>query len=261
MIMMMATIFASCIVESWFLGGNISDTIRGQIACSIDQSGSCTQCPDDLAILNTTDTTISPEYQCPEWSHENVTRVLQSQAKTGANLAIICMLYAIGAFRYGLTVRKHIIKYKIAYVWNQEGNTIVELDGWLGASTIVFRMFSTFAGLFYSVWINILHSKDNPAQSPIQVYVCALIVRHVDRSFHPRDMHDADTIAVYVNIRTPRHWHRSVHPKMDGTLPQMLAVCGCGHTLLRYNTLFDNSCDNSSFGRIAKHVNAHTLPP
>ena len=116
MILTMATIFASCIVESWFLGGNISYPLRGEIACSIDQSGSCTLCPDDIAALNYTISTVPPEDQCPEWSLENVTRVLQSQAKTGANLAIICMFYAIGAFRYGLTVRKHILNYKIAYV-------------------------------------------------------------------------------------------------------------------------------------------------
>lgn len=116
MILTMATIFASCIVESLFLGGDLSDSARGQIACSIDQSGSCTQCPGDIAILNSTDASVLPEDQCPEWSYENVTRVLQSQAKTGANLAVICMFYAIGAFRYGLSIRKHIINYKIAYV-------------------------------------------------------------------------------------------------------------------------------------------------
>ena len=112
----MATIFASCIVESFFLGGSVSDSVRGQIACSIDQSGSCTYCTDDLVALNHTVPNVAPEDQCPEWSTDYVVRILQSQAKSGANLAVICMLYAIGAFRYGLTVRKHIINYKIAYV-------------------------------------------------------------------------------------------------------------------------------------------------
>jgi hypothetical protein len=116
MILAMATIFASCILEALFLNADISDSVRGAIACSIDQSGSCTNCPEDIMILNSTESLVLPESQCPEWSQENVKRILQSQAKTGANLAVICMLYAIGAFRYGLTVRKHIANYKIAYV-------------------------------------------------------------------------------------------------------------------------------------------------
>ena len=73
-------------------------------------------CSEDIVIFNSTDVSVLPEDQCPEWSQDNVVRILQSQAKTGANLAVICMFYAIGAFRYGLTVRKHIINYKIAYV-------------------------------------------------------------------------------------------------------------------------------------------------
>jgi hypothetical protein len=118
MIIAMATIFVSCIVEALFLGGTISDPVRGEIACSIDQSGSCTNCWEDLNSTTITgaDSLILPASQCPEWSQDSVTRILQSQAKAGANLAVICMFYAIGAFRYGLTVRKHIANYKIAYV-------------------------------------------------------------------------------------------------------------------------------------------------
>jgi hypothetical protein len=112
----MATIFASSMVELVSLNETpISDSTRGQIACSIDQSGSCTLCSNDSN--HTTSTTPVPyEYQCPEWSRDDVTRILQTQGKAGATLAIICMLYAIGSFRYGITIRKHIFDYKIAYV-------------------------------------------------------------------------------------------------------------------------------------------------
>jgi hypothetical protein len=56
------------------------------------------------------------EEQCPEWSRSDVTRILQSQSKAGAALAAICLLYAIGSFRYGLTMRQHINEYMIEYV-------------------------------------------------------------------------------------------------------------------------------------------------
>lgn len=116
MIVTMAAIFVACILESFFLD-DIPDSARGQIACSIDQNGSCSYCPEDFELLNITNPdSFAPEDECPEWSTDDVKRVLQSQAKSGANLAVICVLYAIGAFRYGLTVRKHVIKYKIAYV-------------------------------------------------------------------------------------------------------------------------------------------------
>jgi hypothetical protein len=105
----MATIFASSMVELVSLNNTpISDSTRGQIACSIDQSGSCTLCVSN--------TTIPYEDQCPEWTRDDVTRILQTQGKAGATLAIISMLYAIGSFRYGITIRKHIFDYKIAYV-------------------------------------------------------------------------------------------------------------------------------------------------
>jgi hypothetical protein len=136
LILAMTTIFVSCIVESLFLSKRtISDATRGEIACSIDESGSCTLCTDpahftnngndtnnnDGTILigdnNNTATIVVPlEEQCPEWSRADVTRILQSQAKAGATLAVICVLYALGSFRHGLMVRKHIVNYKIAYV-------------------------------------------------------------------------------------------------------------------------------------------------
>lgn len=83
----------------------ISETTRGDLACFIDRSGSCTLCDTE-----------PPEAQCPEWTRLDVTRILQSQSKAGAALAAICFLYAVGALRYGFTMRKHIRGYQIEYV-------------------------------------------------------------------------------------------------------------------------------------------------
>jgi multisubunit Na+/H+ antiporter MnhC subunit len=83
----------------------ISEATRGQLACFIDRSGSCTLCD-----------TQPTDAQCPEWSRLDVTRILQSQSKAGASLAAICFLYAVGALRYGFTMRKHIRSYQIEYV-------------------------------------------------------------------------------------------------------------------------------------------------
>jgi hypothetical protein len=102
----LTTIFCSSIYFNVSLARvPISETARGELACFIDRSGSCTLC--NMEPL---------EAQCLEWSRRDVTRILQSQSKAGAALAAICFLYAVGALRYGFTMRKHIRSYRIEYV-------------------------------------------------------------------------------------------------------------------------------------------------
>jgi hypothetical protein len=77
LLIMITTIFAASIAFSLSLQENpISDTLRGEIACFIDQSGSCTRCDDDVG-------------RCPEWGKEDITKILQTQAKTGAAFAAV----------------------------------------------------------------------------------------------------------------------------------------------------------------------------
>lgn len=104
LIIIFSTIFSACIVYSLSLEAiPIPDDLRGAIACFIDRSGSCTGCQ------NTTS-------RCPEWSNEDVTKILQSQAKSGASLAAICLIYAVNCLRYGANLRTHISNYMIDYV-------------------------------------------------------------------------------------------------------------------------------------------------
>ena len=112
---MLALMFSFCIVFSLSLTDEpISDSNRGQLACHIDQSGSCTQCNENID-----DDTVAPfplYEQCPEWSMDDVTRIIQSQTKAGATLAAICLLYSVGSIRYGIAMQKHISDYLIEYV-------------------------------------------------------------------------------------------------------------------------------------------------
>jgi hypothetical protein len=78
LLVMIATIFAASIAFSLSLQEiQISDTLRGEIACFIDQSGSCTRCNDDTVK------------RCPEWGKDDITKILQTQAKTGAAFAAV----------------------------------------------------------------------------------------------------------------------------------------------------------------------------
>jgi hypothetical protein len=103
-VLVLTAVFSACIAFSLsFEELPVSDTIRGKIACFIDQSGSCSGCD-------------SSGPRCPEWSNDNVTRIIQSQAKAGASLAGIFLIYAFGTLRYGLALRAHMSNYMIDYV-------------------------------------------------------------------------------------------------------------------------------------------------
>jgi hypothetical protein len=89
-LILLTTIFAACIVFSISLVEiPITDGQRGDVACFLDESGSCTGCGEESD-------------KCPEWSIPDVTRVIQTQAKASASLAAMLMLYAFSALRYGL---------------------------------------------------------------------------------------------------------------------------------------------------------------
>eukprot|EP00978_Attheya_sp_CCMP212_P004547 scaffold9919_cov55-Attheya_sp.AAC.1 len=83
----------------------LTDRLRGDIACYIDSAQSCTQC-NNLDGLQ----------ECPEWSDDDVIKVIQTQLKQSATLAAIFLLYAFSSLRFGFVLRSHISRYQIDYV-------------------------------------------------------------------------------------------------------------------------------------------------
>jgi hypothetical protein len=82
---------------------HIDDEDRGQIACSYDSVGECSACDSDAN-------------KCPEWTSEEVSAVLLTQAKGSAAISAIFLIYCLGAIRFGLVMRKRISMYQIAFV-------------------------------------------------------------------------------------------------------------------------------------------------
>lgn len=94
----------------------LKDNFRGTIACYVDAVGSCSNCKclDD-------DTCIPEEGAeevviCPEWTSQDVSKIIQTQLKQSATLAAIFFIYAFSALRFGFVLCKAQSKYQIAYV-------------------------------------------------------------------------------------------------------------------------------------------------
>eukprot|EP00980_Cylindrotheca_fusiformis_P028344 scaffold22592_cov129-Cylindrotheca_fusiformis.AAC.30 len=86
---LLVTLFvASLVLSAALLESPIDEADRGEIACYIDQGGSCTGCGDHTAGS-----------QCPEWSLDEVTNILQTQLKQSATIAMIFFLYCISVLR------------------------------------------------------------------------------------------------------------------------------------------------------------------
>ena len=102
----LATLFvASIIFSADLVNAPIDESARGEVACQIDRGASCTMCD---AVLH--------RDRCPEWTLDDVTKILQTQLKQSATLAAIFILYAISALRFGFLLRKHLSMYQIDYV-------------------------------------------------------------------------------------------------------------------------------------------------
>ena len=103
---MLATIFVASIMFSGnLLLAPIGESERGEVACFVDRGVSCTNC--DALI---------PRNRCPEWTLEEVTKILQTQLKQSATLAAIFFLYAVSVLRFGFVLRRHLAMYQIDYV-------------------------------------------------------------------------------------------------------------------------------------------------
>ena len=88
---------------------------RGVIACYVDAAGSCSNCNCSLAEVEQ-DTCVSSEPQCPEWTSQDVSKIIQTQLKQSATLAAIFFIYAFSALRFGFGLRYSQAQYQIAYV-------------------------------------------------------------------------------------------------------------------------------------------------
>jgi len=105
LVAVLVTLFIGSIVySSSLISSPLSDSARGNFACAVDQAGSCTQCDS------------TTEQRCPEWTTEDVTRVVQSQAKASASLAGIFLLYTSGMIQFGRHLWKITQSYQIDYV-------------------------------------------------------------------------------------------------------------------------------------------------
>lgn len=104
LLVLLTTLFSASILVSISLEEiEIPEAQRGNIACFIDQSGSCTRCEEE-------------ENRCPEWSNADVTKILQNQTKASAALAAIFLTYAASNLRHAFNLRSHIMNYQIDYV-------------------------------------------------------------------------------------------------------------------------------------------------
>jgi len=110
-IFILVVIFAASLVFSVDLVDyGISKEERGRIACYIDTANSCTNCyPRD-------DFWDPEEPRCPEWTNDDILKVLQTQLKQSATLAAIFLIYAFSALRFGFVLRSHVSRYQIEYV-------------------------------------------------------------------------------------------------------------------------------------------------
>lgn len=115
-VIVIAIVFISLI---YIIGGSIafsislidqplSDEARGNIACFLDQANTCTGCDEDPTDVSFT--------RCPEWTTDDVTKILQSQAKSSASFAAIFLLFALSAMRFGFNTRRYIRLYQIDYI-------------------------------------------------------------------------------------------------------------------------------------------------
>lgn len=104
----------------------LSDSNRGRAACALDKAQSCSYCGNRIGLPD-----------CPQWTEEEgkpissdhsylsraaltflaeVTKILQSQFKSSATFAVIFVIYAISALRFGFILKRDISMYQIDYV-------------------------------------------------------------------------------------------------------------------------------------------------
>lgn len=104
LVLVLLTIFVGSIsfASSW-INPSLTDAKTGEFACTFDRGRTCTNCQ-------------SASNQCPEWSSDDVNKVLRSQAKASAALAGIFLLYTARLVQFGLHLWKLNQSYQVGYV-------------------------------------------------------------------------------------------------------------------------------------------------
>eukprot|EP00804_Cyclotella_cryptica_P026675 CCRYP_007926-RA/>CCRYP_007926-RA protein AED:0.04 eAED:0.04 QI:381/1/1/1/0.5/0.33/3/2170/853 len=103
-ILAVATIFVTSIIYSFNII-KIPTNEYHQIACMLDTGGSCTGCDSN-----------TPINVCPEWSEEDVVRVMKTIMKQSATVSATFLVYALVTIRYGFLLLSHVNSYQIDYV-------------------------------------------------------------------------------------------------------------------------------------------------
>lgn len=98
-----AVVFATSLIYSLSIV-DLPLTSYSQIACALDMEGSCTGCDSQS------------EEVCPEWSKDDVAKVLQTITKQSATIAAIFLVYALSTLKYGFVLFRHVSRYQIEYV-------------------------------------------------------------------------------------------------------------------------------------------------
>lgn len=99
-----ATIFAISLIYSLSIVDIPVESFHN-IACYLDFGGSCSGCNSNIVAEI-----------CPEWSQDDVTRVLKTIMKQSATVAAIFLVYALITLRYGFLLFRHVSSYQIDYV-------------------------------------------------------------------------------------------------------------------------------------------------
>lgn len=87
-----------------YIDRSLDNLLRGTIACSLSPATCSFSGNDDR------------EDECPEWTEEDVDRVLSTLLRQLTTLAAIFMVYSIGALRFGFVLWHHLSSYQIDYV-------------------------------------------------------------------------------------------------------------------------------------------------
>jgi hypothetical protein len=113
-IMAIASIASASIIFSVNLVKILTDPERGELACFIDSACTCSNCVNDNC--NDALPYNSTQQQCPEWSIEDVLKVMRTELKLSASIACIFFIYALGALRFSINLLNNVKRYEIDYV-------------------------------------------------------------------------------------------------------------------------------------------------
>ena len=97
--LLLAILIASAV---WSFNLQLNEDERGDIACTMSSS-ECTNCDSGIG-------------RCPEWSFDEITKIVRRQFQQSAVVAAIFILYDVNVMIHGFNLRKYLTMYQIDYV-------------------------------------------------------------------------------------------------------------------------------------------------